>query len=114
MRDDVQLDAWAAELEEILVRIGHRFGRVDLRRRMRAYVHGLLGPVANPQQSLVQLFHPRIRAHIILHDQNNSDRGPPVTNPHHMTAHQLATLGSTLLTSGDSDCDWSTRVCIES
>ncbi|WP_413105674.1 IS701 family transposase [Streptomyces sp. Inha503] len=45
MQDDVQLDAWAAELEELLVRIGHRFGRVDLRRRMRAYVHGLLGPV---------------------------------------------------------------------
>ncbi|MFE2187924.1 hypothetical protein [Streptomyces sp. NPDC059455] len=45
MRDDVQLDVWAAELKEPLVRIGHRFGRVDLRRRMRAYVHGLLGPV---------------------------------------------------------------------
>ncbi|MFJ4469578.1 IS701 family transposase [Streptomyces sp. NPDC089424] len=38
-------DVWSAELEELLVRIGHRFGRVDLRRRMRAYVHGLLGPV---------------------------------------------------------------------
>ncbi|WP_443735572.1 transposase [Streptomyces guryensis] len=38
-------DVWLAELEELLVRIGHRFGRVDLRRRMRAYVHGLLGPV---------------------------------------------------------------------
>jgi SRSO17 transposase len=42
---DVQPDVWSAELEEVLVRIGHRFGRVDLRRRMRAYVHGLLGPV---------------------------------------------------------------------
>ena len=40
-----QAAGWAAELEELLVRIGHRFGRVDLRRRMRAYVHGLLGPV---------------------------------------------------------------------
>ncbi|MGK7235827.1 IS701 family transposase [Streptomyces hygroscopicus] len=38
-------DVWSEELEELLVRIGHRFGRVDLRRRMRAYVHGLLGPV---------------------------------------------------------------------
>ncbi|MFD0392684.1 hypothetical protein ACFQ3Z_07595 [Streptomyces nogalater] len=27
------------------VRIGHCFGRVDLRRRMRVCVHGLLGPV---------------------------------------------------------------------
>ncbi|MFF7163449.1 IS701 family transposase [Streptomyces sp. NPDC008086] len=41
----MQPDAWSAELEEVLVRIGHRFGRVDLRRRMRAYVHGLIGPV---------------------------------------------------------------------
>ncbi|OIJ85743.1 transposase [Streptomyces sp. MUSC 14] len=45
MQDDVRPDVWSAELEELLVRIGHRFGRVDLRRRMRAYVHGLLGPV---------------------------------------------------------------------
>ncbi|WP_435178967.1 IS701 family transposase [Actinacidiphila sp. bgisy145] len=42
----MQPDVWSAELEELLVRIGHRFGRVDLRRRMRAYVRGLLGPVA--------------------------------------------------------------------
>ncbi|GAA2230444.1 hypothetical protein GCM10010360_62470 [Streptomyces nogalater] len=27
------------------MRIGHCFGRVDLRRRMRVCVHGLLGPV---------------------------------------------------------------------
>ncbi|MFE1775592.1 IS701 family transposase [Streptomyces sp. NPDC059008] len=38
-------DVWASELEEVLLRIGHRFGRVDLRRRMRDYVRGLLGPV---------------------------------------------------------------------
>ncbi|MGP3972385.1 IS701 family transposase [Streptomyces sp. 6N223] len=41
----MQPDVWSAELEEVLVRVGHRFGRVDLRRRMRAYVHGLLGSV---------------------------------------------------------------------
>ncbi len=29
----------------MLLRVGHRFGRADLRRRMRAYVHGLLGSV---------------------------------------------------------------------
>jgi hypothetical protein len=45
VQDDVQPDAWSAELEEVLVQIGHRFGRVDLRRQMRAYVHGLIGPV---------------------------------------------------------------------
>jgi SRSO17 transposase len=33
------------ELEELLLRVGQRFGRVDLRWRMRAYVRGLLGPV---------------------------------------------------------------------
>ncbi|WP_433859795.1 IS701 family transposase [Streptomyces kronopolitis] len=41
----MQPDVWSAELEEVLVRVGHRFGRMDLRRRMRAYVHGLIGPV---------------------------------------------------------------------
>jgi hypothetical protein len=45
-QDDVEPDVWSAELEELLVRIGHRFGRVDLRRRMRAYVRGLPGPAA--------------------------------------------------------------------
>lgn len=42
---EVRPDVWSAELEEVLVRVGHRFGRVDLRRQMRAYVNGLLGPV---------------------------------------------------------------------
>ncbi|EFE72062.1 InsA [Streptomyces viridosporus ATCC 14672] len=42
---DVRPDVWSAELEEVLVRVGHRFGRMDLRRQMRAYIHGLLGPV---------------------------------------------------------------------
>jgi SRSO17 transposase len=46
VQDDVRPGVWSAELEELLVRVGHRFGRVDLRRRMRAYVCGLLGPVA--------------------------------------------------------------------
>lgn len=41
-----QSGEWAAGLEEVLVRVGHRFRRVDLRRQMRAYVRGLLGPVA--------------------------------------------------------------------
>ncbi|MBP2056098.1 hypothetical protein J2Z21_009115 [Streptomyces griseochromogenes] len=45
MQDDVKPGVWALELEEVLLRVGHRFGRVDLRRRMRDYVRGLLGPV---------------------------------------------------------------------
>ncbi len=36
---------WAEELDEVLLRVGHRFGRADLRRRMRDYVRALLGPV---------------------------------------------------------------------
>ncbi|MEU6655820.1 hypothetical protein ABZ904_42285 [Streptomyces sp. NPDC046900] len=48
--------------------------------------------MANPQQHLVQLSHPHIWAHIILRDQNNGDRGLPVTNSRHITPHQLATL----------------------
>jgi SRSO17 transposase len=40
-----QVAGWAAELEELLLRVGQRFGRADLRWRMRAYVRGLLGSV---------------------------------------------------------------------
>ncbi|WP_217562623.1 IS701 family transposase [Streptomyces sp. GbtcB6] len=36
---------WTAELEELFLRVGGRFGRVEVRRRMRDYVRGLLGPV---------------------------------------------------------------------
>jgi hypothetical protein len=39
---EIQAAAWAWELSELLVRVGHRFGRLDLRRRMRAYVRELL------------------------------------------------------------------------
>jgi len=34
------------ELDDLFLTIGHRFGRVELRRRMRDYVRGLLAPVA--------------------------------------------------------------------
>jgi hypothetical protein len=37
---------WDLELDDLFVAIGHRFGRVELRRRMRDYVPGLLAPVA--------------------------------------------------------------------
>ncbi|MEU6657172.1 transposase [Streptomyces sp. NPDC046900] len=37
--------AWDQELEELFLRTGARFTRVEARRRMRDYVWGLLGPV---------------------------------------------------------------------
>jgi SRSO17 transposase len=37
--------AWERELDDLFLCIGHRFGRADLRRRMRDYVRGLLAPV---------------------------------------------------------------------
>ncbi|MFI0740794.1 IS701 family transposase [Streptomyces sp. NPDC021100] len=37
---------WERELDGLFLRIGHRFGRADLRRRMRDYVRGLLAPVS--------------------------------------------------------------------
>ncbi|MFG2880717.1 IS701 family transposase [Streptomyces sp. NPDC048337] len=45
MNDDAADAVWAQELDELFLRIGHRFPRADLRARMRAYVRGLLGPV---------------------------------------------------------------------
>nr|WP_249938656.1 transposase [Streptomyces mirabilis] len=33
-------------MDDLFLAIGHRFGRVELRRRMRDYVRGLLAPVA--------------------------------------------------------------------
>lgn len=45
MIDDLADTPWDRELDELFLRIGHRFGRADLRRRMRNYVRTLLGPV---------------------------------------------------------------------
>ncbi len=42
-RADVQ--GWAAGLEEVVRRIGPRFGPAEPRRRALAYLHGLLAPV---------------------------------------------------------------------
>jgi SRSO17 transposase len=39
-------EQWDLELDDLFVAIGHRFGRVELRHRMRDYVRGLLSPVA--------------------------------------------------------------------
>ncbi|MFF3958525.1 hypothetical protein ACFYY1_35715 [Streptomyces sp. NPDC001890] len=37
---------WDLELDDLFLTIGHHFGRVALRRRMRDHVRGLLAPVA--------------------------------------------------------------------
>ncbi|MFH8893534.1 IS701 family transposase [Streptomyces sp. NPDC017949] len=45
MIDDHADAAWERQLEDLFLRIGHRFGRADLRRRGRDYIRGLLAPV---------------------------------------------------------------------
>jgi SRSO17 transposase len=40
-----EVAGWAAELERLMARIGPRFGRIEPRRRARAYLRGLLAPV---------------------------------------------------------------------
>ena len=44
--DVAQVAEWHAELEELLLQIGDVFPRADLRRRAKACVRGLLGPVS--------------------------------------------------------------------
>src|SRR5437868_15486628 len=38
----VDLDRWQREFDELMLRVGGRFGRVEPRRRMAAFVRGLL------------------------------------------------------------------------
>lgn len=45
VNDDLTDASWDRELDELFLRIGYRFGGADLRRRMRDYILGLLGPV---------------------------------------------------------------------
>ncbi|GHH57056.1 hypothetical protein HNQ79_006348 [Streptomyces candidus] len=45
MIDDLADATWDREVNDLFLRIGHRFGRADLRGRMRDYVRALLGPV---------------------------------------------------------------------
>lgn len=45
MIEDLGTSLWAAELEDLFLRVGGRFARVEPRRRMRDHVRGLLGPV---------------------------------------------------------------------
>ena len=41
-----QAETWDRNLDDLFTTIGHRFGRIEPRRRMRDYVRGLLAPVA--------------------------------------------------------------------
>ncbi|MFJ8140830.1 hypothetical protein [Streptomyces sp. NPDC096013] len=43
MIDERAVEIWNDELEELFLRTGHRFQRVEPRRRMRDYIRGLLG-----------------------------------------------------------------------
>ncbi|MFF3959475.1 IS701 family transposase [Streptomyces sp. NPDC001890] len=43
MEGMAEVDCWAVELDSAFVRVAGRFGRADLRWRMRDYVRGLLG-----------------------------------------------------------------------
>ncbi len=45
MINDVPTSVWGRELENLFLRFGACFVRVEPRRRMRDYVRGLLGPV---------------------------------------------------------------------
>jgi hypothetical protein len=40
-----EVERWAAELKSVFARVAGRFGRADLRWRMRDHVRGLLAPV---------------------------------------------------------------------
>ena len=44
--DVAQVAEWDAALEELLLQVGDVFPRADLRRRAKACVRGLLGPVS--------------------------------------------------------------------
>jgi hypothetical protein len=41
----VELDRWRREFDELMLRIGGRFGRVDPRRPVASFVWGLLAPL---------------------------------------------------------------------
>lgn len=46
MEGMAEVEEWAGELESVFARVAGRFGRADLRWRMRDYVRGLLAPVS--------------------------------------------------------------------
>ena len=45
MTDVSEAEGWARGLDEVMARLAPRFGRVEPRRRLLAYLRGLLAPV---------------------------------------------------------------------
>lgn len=77
MIHDVPTNAWDLELEELFLRTGARFTRVEPRRRMRDYVRGLLGPVGrkNSRQLAEHAGHatPHGLQHLLSHSRRGAD-----------------------------------------
>ncbi|MER7661925.1 hypothetical protein [Streptomyces sp. NPDC096193] len=44
MIDEHAVEIWNDQLEQLFLRIGHRFRRFEPCRRMRDYIHGVLSP----------------------------------------------------------------------
>uniref|UniRef100_UPI0038517364 IS701 family transposase n=1 Tax=Streptomyces triticiradicis TaxID=2651189 RepID=UPI0038517364 len=74
---DAPTNAWDLELEELFLRTGARFARVESRRRMRDYVRGLLGPVGrkNSWQLAEYAGHvsPHGLQHLLAHSRWDAD-----------------------------------------
>ncbi|MFE7438655.1 IS701 family transposase [Streptomyces tendae] len=77
MIHDVPTNAWDLALEELFLRTGARFTRVEPRRRMRDYVRGLLGPVGrkNSWQLAEYAGHatPHSLQHLLSHSRWDTD-----------------------------------------
>jgi SRSO17 transposase len=76
--NDVPTSAWGHELENLFLRAGACFARVEPRRRMRDYVRGLLGPVGrkNGWQLAEYAGHrtPDGLQHLLSHSRWDADR----------------------------------------
>lgn len=77
MIHDAPTNAWDLELEELFLKTGARFCRVEVRRRMRDYIRGLLGPVGrkNSWQLAEYAGHatPHGLQHLLSHSRWDSD-----------------------------------------
>ena len=58
MLTDDDLAAWIAGLDDLFALVAGRFFRVEPRRRARAYVRGLLAPLAGKNGWTLSPFHP--------------------------------------------------------
>ena len=55
MTDVSEAEGWAKGLDELAGRLGPRFGRVEPRRRLLAYLRGLLAPLGRKKALNQQL-----------------------------------------------------------